>query len=80
MARSIEHKQSMGESVANGDKFLAKFNQKLEKNGLEIGDDGKLHPTADNLKKPLYTEKQLQQQFKQGQAARIRAAMINGRQ
>ena len=55
----------------------ADFEQKLAKNGLEIGEDGKLHATSENLQKPLYTEQQLRQQYNQNRAAQMRAFMNN---
>ena len=55
----------------------AAFEQKLAKNGLEIGEDGKLHATSENLQKPLYTEQQLRQQDNQNRAAQMRAFMNN---
>ena len=77
VAQHIEHQKEIGEPVANGDKFIENFNQKLVKNGLEIGEDGKLQPTAENLKKPLYTTEQLKQQFNQAKAAQMRAFINN---
>ncbi len=75
IAQYIEHQKEIGEPVANGDKFIENFNQKLVKNGLEIGEDGKLQPTVENLKKPLYTTEQLKQQFNKTQAAQLKAFM-----
>ena len=63
VAQHIQHIQEQGGEVANGDKFLEQFDKKLKDNGLEIGKDGKLHATEENLKKPLYTEKQLRQNY-----------------
>ena len=75
--QDVERRAEMGDPVVNGDKFVANFEQKLAKNGLEIGEDGKLHATSENLQKPLYTEQQLRQQYNQNQAAQMRAFMNN---
>ncbi len=63
VAQHIQYVQEQGGEVTNGDKFLEQFDKKLKDNGLEIGKDGKLHATEENLKKPLYTEKQLRQNY-----------------
>ncbi len=59
----VVKKQQTAEKVPNGDKFLQRFAQELQQEGLEIGKDGKLHGVEVSRNKPLLTENELYEQF-----------------
>lgn len=59
----VVKKQQTSEKVPNGDKFLQKFAEELQQEGLEIGKDSKLHGIEASRNKPLLTENDLYEQF-----------------
>lgn len=61
----ILERQGTEKAVKNGDKFLKNLDDKLARNGLEIGKDNKLHGIEASKNKPLLTEKDLFNQFVQ---------------
>ena len=59
----VTKKQQTAEKIPNGDKFLQKFAEELQQEGLEIGKDGKLYGIEASRNKPLLTENDLYEQF-----------------
>ncbi len=59
----ILERQKTNNKVANGEKFLQKFEEKLAKNGLTIGKDGKLHGVETSKNKPLLTTEDIYRQY-----------------
>ncbi len=55
----ILERQKGDKKVQNGEKFLQNFEQELRQNGLQIGQDGKLHGVKESADKPLLTTKDL---------------------
>ena len=56
-------KENKGENVPNGEKFIKRFHQNLQKNGLQISEEGTLEGIDASKNKPLKTEDELKKEY-----------------
>lgn len=65
--QDVRQKLKDGKTVINGDKYIKRFEDDLEKNGLAIGKDNRLHGIESSRENPLYTKNDLLKEYKQQQ-------------
>lgn len=70
---AIKEKQAKGEKILYGDEFINNFNKKLDKNGLEIGKNGRLQGIEASRNKKLKTENDLYREYLQAESAKRKA-------
>lgn len=65
--QDIQQKLKEGKTVIHGDKFIKRFEENLDKNGLMIGKDNRLHGIESSRNKHLYTEADLLREYQNEQ-------------